>query len=254
MIKNKRGLFILMVLAVTALLACNLPFSAATQETAQESPTATAPVSGLGQTIPSSAAPTTMPNSTANLEPTITLTAKPADLTGVAIGLADLPKGFSELDATSQKQIGVTQDTVAGMFQGSFSEAKPTNFFSFLNANPDTYQFVLGTLFTPLTESEVVAFDNLLDDPAKAMQSFTAGMGGKADILQGANTLGEKSIGFTFTTDVDTMTLRGDMILARRKGVVILVLSMYQDGTQPPTQAIALATVLDNRLQEALSR
>ena len=247
---NKRGLFVLWVLAVTALLACNLPFSAATQET----PTATAPVSGLAQSNPTFAVSTLVPSSTANLEPTLTLTPKPADLTGVAIALADLPKGFSELDATSQQQIGVTQDTVAGMFQGTFSEAKTTNFFSFLNANPDTYQFVLGTLFTPLTDSEITSFDQLLDDPAKAMQSFTTGIGSKADILQGANGLGEKSFGFTFTNDVDTMTLRGDMILARRKGVVFLVLSMYQEGTQPPTQVISLATLLDQRLEQAFTR
>ncbi len=247
---NRRALFVIGVLAVTATLACSLPFIQNTQAT----PTQSAPVSGLAQPNATAISPTLAMGSPATLVPTLTITPKPVDLSNVVIGLSDLPKGFTELDSASQKQIGVTQDTVAGLFQGSFSQARPVNFFSFLNANPDTYQFVLGTLFTPLTDTEIQAFDKLLDDPAKAMQSFTAGMGGKADLLQGAIGMGEKSIGFTFTTELDTMTLRGDMVLVRRKEVVFLVLSMYQDGTQALIQAIAVAQLLDQRLADALAR
>ncbi len=247
---NKRAFFVLWVLAVAAILACSLPFNLGSRET----PTAAAPVSGLGQSADTLPAPTSDQRSAATLTPAFTETPRPVDLSGVVVKLSDLPEGFSELDPVSQRQIGVTEETVAGLFQGTFSTAKSANFFSFLNANPDTYQFVLGTLFTPLTESEIKAFDQLLDDPAKAMQSFTAGMGGKAEILQGANSLGEKSIGFTFTNDVDTMILRGDMVLARRKDIVFLVLSMYQDGTQPPVQVLSLAALLDKRLADALAR
>ncbi len=247
---DRRGFFVIGVLAITAILACGLPFNLGTQAT----PTASAPALGLGQPNPTSP-PLLLPTGvSASPEPTLTLTPAPVDLSNVIIKLSDLPEGFTELDSATQKQIGVTQDTVAGLFQGTFSEAKPVNFFSFLNANPDTYQFVLGTLFAPLTENEIQAFDRLLDDPAKAMQSFTSGMGEKADILQGSNGLGEKSIGFTFTTDLDTMTLRGDMILVRRQDVVFLVLSMYQDGTQTLTQAIDVAKLFDQRLAEAQAR
>ncbi len=245
-----RGYFVIGVLAITGLLACALPFSA----TPQPTPTMSAPVSGLGQPKPTTPSLPLSTSITASPESTIISSPVPVDLSSVVIQLSDLPKGFAELDSATQKQIGVTQDTVAGLFQGTFSEAKPVNYFSFLNANPDTYQFVLGTLFAPLTENETLAFDRLLDDPARAMQSFTSGMGGKADILQGANGLGEKSIGFTFTTDLDTMTLRGDMILVRRKGVVFLVLSMYQDGTQTLTQAMDVAKMLDQRLSDAQAR
>ncbi len=247
---DRRGFFVIAVLAITATLACSLPFNLQPQAT----PTSGAPVSGLGAPNPTSPP---LPLATAvstSPEPTLAPTPTPVDLSNVVISLSDLPKGFTELDSASQKQIGVTQDTVAALFQGTFTQAKPVNFFSFLNANPDTYQFVLGTLFAPLTENEAQAFDRLLDDPAKAMQSFTSGMGGKADILQGSNGLGEKSIGFTFTTDLDTMTLRGDMLLVRRKDVVFLVLSMYQDGTQPLTQAIDVAKLLDQRLADAQAR
>ncbi len=247
---DRRGVIVIAILALTATLACSLPFNLGQQAT----PTPSAPVSGLGQPSPTALPPTLAFSNPTTPLPTLTETPKPVDLSRVVIGLSDLPKGFTELDSASQKQIGVTQDTVAGLFKGSFSRARPVNFFSFLNANPDTYQFVLGTLFTPLTDNETLAFDRLLDDPAKAMQSFTAGMGGKADLLQGANGMGEKSIGFTFTTELDTMTLRGDMVLVRRKEVVFLVLSMYQDGTQPLIQAIAVAQLLDQRLVEAQSR
>ncbi len=247
---NKRGVFVLCVLAITATLACSLPFSLQSQAT----PTQPASASIPAKTIPASLPPTLAPTVSVNQEPTLAPTSEPVDLTNVVISSGDLPKGFSVLDSASQKQIGVTQETVAGLFQGTFSQAKSINYFSFLNANPDTYQFVLGTLFTPLTASEISGFDNLLDDPAKAMQSFTSGMGGQANILQGSNGLGEKSIGFTFTSDVDVMTLRGDMVLVRRKDVVFLVLSMYQDGTQPLTQALSIAQLLDQRLVDAMAR
>jgi hypothetical protein len=247
---DMRGMIVIGVLAIAATLACSLPFNLSAQAT----PTQSAPASGLAQSNPATLSPTLAINNPATLEPALTDTPRLVDLSSVSIGLPDLPQGFTELDSASQKQIGVTQDTVAGLFQGTFSQARPVNFFSFLNANPDTYQFVLGTLFTPLTVNEIQAFDRLLDDPARAMQSFTAGMGGKADLLQGANGMGEKSIGFTFTTELDTMTLRGDMLLVRRKDVVFLVLSMYQDGTQPLTQANSIAKLLDQRLVEAQAR
>ncbi len=247
---DRRGFLVIAVLAITATLACALPFNLQPQPT----PTSAAPVSGLGAPNPTSPPLLLATAVSASPEPTITPTPTPVDLSRVVISLSDLPKDFTELDSASQKQIGVTQDTVAALFQGTFSQAKSINYFSFLNANPDTYQFVLGTLFAPLTENEALAFDRLLDDPARAMQSFTSGMGGKADILQGSNGLGQKSIGFTYTTEADTMTLRGDMLLVRRKDVVFLVLSMYQDGTQTLTQAIDVAKQLDQRLGDAQAR
>ncbi len=247
---NKQSRILLASLIfMLASAACALPFLSDTGQ-----PTAS-PTPGVTQ-APTEAAPSltlpTAPGGVATAEPEATVQPAPVDLSGVILNQSDLPIGFQVLDAESQKQLSVTPDEISNLFQGSFSKAKPANYFAFLNASTDTYQFVLGTLFTPLTPEESTAFDNQLGDPAKATQSFGSGMGGNAMVLSGADRLGQRSLGFTFTVDAQTMTLRGDMVLARRGDVVFLLLSMYQDGTKPTADILTLAALLDQRLKSVL--
>lgn len=173
-----------------------------------------------------------------------------ADLTAVTLKIDDFPPGFTALDTATEQEIGITQAKVAGMFQGMFAQARTVNYFAFLNPTSDSYQLVFGTLFSPLTVKEGAAFDQELDDPTRAKQSFTSGLGGNAEVLSGTGGLGEKSIGFTFTTPANSITLRSDLMMVRRGSVVILMITMYQDGVMPNIDAISLATILDGRLKE----
>jgi hypothetical protein len=175
------------------------------------------------------------------------------DLSAVILNVNDFPPGFTGLDTATEQEIGITQAKVSGMFQGMFSQASISNYFAFLNPASDSYQLVFGTLFSPLTVKEEAAFDQELNDPARAKQSFASGLGGgNAEVLAGTGGLGEKSIGFTFTTPANSITLRSDLMMVRRGSVVILLITMYQDGVTPDIDAISLATILDGRLKDAL--
>jgi len=255
--KIQPRIFIPVFFLCLASLACSLPFGNA--QPAPDATTTTAPNQDL------TSAPTVVfltdtptlpiPSETPAVQSQPAATAETAQnpLGLVVLKDTDFPAGFTALDANSQQQIGVTPDSVAGLFQGTFSQAKPSNYFVFLNPSPDTYQLVMGTLFSPLTSKESDAFDLDLADPAKATKSFTSGLGNNADVLTTANTLGEKSIGFTFTTQANSITLRGDLIMVRRGNVVAILLTMYQDGSKPPADLITLAGTLDGRLKTALN-
>jgi hypothetical protein len=259
--KRSNQIFVLMVTLALVTLACDVPFM-----TAKQAPFATPSTvpSQPTKTLPALPA-AVQPSSTSSPEPAISPTAltgetqAPAytpvptiDLSPVLLKIDDFPPGFTLLDSAAEQQIGVTQDKVAGTFQGMFVQARSTNYFAFLNPASTSYQLVFGTLFSPLTEKESAAFDQEMNDPAKATQSFTVGAGSNAELIAGASALGEKSIGFTFTTQANSITLRSDELMVRRGSVVILLISMYQDGTTPDIDAISLVTILDGRLKDAL--
>jgi hypothetical protein len=229
-------------------VACVLPFVSNTGPS-QSTPTATlaAPIDQVTPTLAAELASSVTPVESQESTP------KQVDFSQVVLTQADLPAGFQVLDAEAQKQLKVTPDDISNLFQNSFTQAKPTSYFAFLNPSTDSYQFVLGTLFLPLTPTESAGFDNQLNDPSKATQSFVSGMGGNAIVINGADRFGERSIGFTFTVDAQTMTLRGDMVLARRGDVVMLLLSMYQDGIKPSADILTISALLDKRLKDALT-
>ncbi len=257
--KDQRRILIVILVLALAAAACILPFGptqeapAATASLVPSQPTRTLPVLPSVFQTPAPATPEATVSGQAQPQPQPEVTLNPTDgvLSTVVLKINDFPPGFTQLDAASQQQIGVTQETISGMFQGMFSVARPVNYFAFLNAAPDAYQLVIGTLFTPLTQAENEAFDQELNDPARATQSFTSGLGGNAVVLSSAGGLGEKSIGFTFTIPADTITLRGDLVMVRRGSVVALVLTLYQDGAQPQVDVVTLATTLDGRLKDA---
>jgi hypothetical protein len=250
-------IFIPVLFLCLASLACGLPFGSAQPAPAviESSQPTSLPGGAPTIVIQTDTPAASSPNQTAVVQsqPTNSQVSAQSSLSTVVLLAADFPTGFSPLDVNSQQTIGVTQETVAGMFQGTFSQAKPSNYFVFLNPSPDTYQLVLGTLFSPLTPNESSAFDLDLADSAKATKSFTSGLGNNANVIDAANKLGEKSIGFTFTTQANTIMLRGDLVMVRRGNVVAILLTMYQDGFKPPADLLKLAGTLDDRLKTALN-
>lgn len=242
-----RVFFSLMALLLAS-LACSLPFAASQS---QDTPTALP----VGQPSPPPAV--TLPASTSiplatNQAGGTAAAGSPSLASAVLLG-TDFPSGFTVLDAKGQAQIGVTQDTVAGLFQGTFSQATPSNYFAFINPTDSSYQLVLGILFSPLAPAESAAFDSTLADPEKAKISFVSGLGSNASVLATPASLGDKSIGLTFTTQSNAITLRGDVVVIHRSHVVAILLTMYQDGNKPPADLISLAGTLDGRLQAALA-
>ena len=251
--------FLFVILGLAA-MACDIPFM-----TARPAPIGTPSPIPIQPSSTAISTPTSVQATDTLLpEPTLTpgepppLLQAPAtpvtlDLTAVTLKIDDFPPGFAQLDSITQQQIGISQDTVAAMFQGMFSQARPQNDFAFINVESASYQLVFGNLFFPLTATESAAFDQELNDPTKAMRNFTSGLGANAGVLPGADALGEKSIGFTFTTPANSITLRSDMLMVRRGSVVIILITMYQDGAKPDIDAISLATILDGRLKDSLS-
>ena len=227
--------------------ACVLPFVSNPGQSQATPTAANMPLPQETSTTSSEIASSATP--VQNLESTPTQ----VDFSQVVLTAADLPSGFQILDPDTQKQMSVTPDDISNFFKGTFSQAKPTSYFAFINGNNDSYQFVLGTLFLPLTVKEQASFDNQLNDPSKATQSFVSGVGENAFVINGADHFGERSIGFTFTHDVNPLILRGDMVLARRGEVVMLLLTMYQDGVKPTADILTISALLDQRLKATLS-
>jgi hypothetical protein len=257
--KKQYQILVLIVTLALVTMACDIPFMTAkpapfaTPSPVSNQPTKTLPV--LPTVIQASSTPSPESPSTQAVQQTSVPALLPValDLATVILKINDFPPGFAELDATTQQQMGVTEETVASMFQGMFSEAKPSNYFAFLNAASASYQLVIGALISPLTQNEEAAFDQELNDPTQATKSFTSGLGINGEVIAGADGLGEKSIGFTFTAPANSITLRGDLLMVRRSNVVILVITMYQDGVTPDIDVISLASILDGRLKDALA-
>ncbi len=267
--RNVRPFFVAAALGLS-LLACQLPFSPEATQSAQAPLAQPAFSGGAGATLPAISTP--QGGAVATLPPTYTpvptlkgadatqaarllqtATLQTADLSAVKIQLQDLPVEFQELDAASQQQIGLTQASLASYFEGTFSQARATNYFAFVNAKAESFEVVLGLLFSPLSAAEKASFDKELSDPSLAMQTFSAAFGGAAEVIQGSDQVGEKSAGFTFLSQSGALSMRGDLYLARRQGVAQLVLVLYQDGKQPPMPAAALSALLDARLKAVVN-
>ena len=258
--KRRNQILVLLITLALVTIACDIPFMTpkpapiGTSTPFLDLPTKTRPV--LPTVIQASSTPTPESTGTPILQLATAAGNPPTtvDLSPVILKVDDFPPGFTALDTATEQEIGITQEKVAGMFQGMFTEARSANYFSFINAASTSYQLVFGTLFSPLTVNEETAFDQELNNPEKEKQSFTSGLGGNAEVLAGADGLGDKSIGFTFTTPANSITLHSDLLMVRRGNVVVLLITMYQDGVTPDIDAISLATILDGRLKDALTQ
>jgi hypothetical protein len=187
-------------------------------------------------------------------QPVSTATVRVMNLSDVRINVSDLPAGFEELDAAAQERIGLTEASLAAFYNGAFSQATPQNYFALINAAPESFEFALGLLFSPLTQAEKTAFDAEFADKNQAVQHFSENFNGNAKLILGSEQVGEKSAGFSFISETGSVTMRGDLWIVRTQNVVMLVMVLYQDGKEPPIQAARIATLLDVRLRSILNR
>lgn len=251
--KNRlRSFLTIITLALTA-MSCDLTAPQGAQSTSAPQPTQ------VVQAAPTMVFPTAAPTLAASPTPTKpvatpTVTPFVVDLSGARLKASDFPAGFQELDAQAQAQIGISQETFASQFKGTFSQAKVASMSTFLNPSPAQFQIVLTLVFHPLTQMEQAAFDQDVADPAKAAATFGQGFGSKAEPIKGAATYGNASVGMTFTSVSGALTLRSDFFMVRRENAAFIVLVMYKDGTKPLVAAATLCPVMDTRVRAGLGK
>jgi len=236
--KNTRVRILIGALVVALVaMSCDLPFGLG--NLLGGSPTAVAT---------NAPAPTEVPTAVPTQEPS----GVTGDLGSVILKESDFPDGFVQLTDQELEDMGMTADSLASSFEGTFSNAEPENFTAFLNSDPESFEIVLSMLFYPISRVEQASFDLELADPETAAENFASGLGSDSEILAGSDSFGDSSIGFTFVEDSSgDAGLRGDMVIVRRGDAVILTMAMYLDGSTPSADILDVTSILDNRLADA---
>lgn len=245
--------FLVIITLAVAVMSCDLTAPQGTQPTSAPQPTK------VEQAAPTLFFPTATPALAATPTPTkpaATLTVTPfvVDLSAARLKASDFPAGFQELDAQAQAQIGISQESFASQFKGSFSQAKVAAMSTFLNPAPAQFEIVLTLVFHPMTQVEQAAFDQEVADPVKAAATFGQGFGSKAEPIKGAETYGNASVGMTFTSTSGALTLRSDFFMVRRENAAFIVLVMYKEGTKPLVTAASLCPIIDSRVKAGLGK
>ena len=248
--------FIIPLLVVLA-LACNGQAVAALFATPTYTPTATYTSSPTPTNTP-----TPTPTNTPTHTPTPTFTPTPTpSLDDVTLHLDDLPKGFGEVSKEEQERLGLSAETLSARFNEGLTEAEVYGFDLFIRSDPQssTVEFIACFALYPLTPFEQASFDLAFEDPLALADSFATGMaavGGvaqEAGILEGADGLGDNSVGVTILTQSDTGPgLRINLVLVRRGSLMPFVMHMFNNNGTPVADAIALAEILDERATAVL--
>jgi hypothetical protein len=209
--------------------------------TATTPPTST-PVVAL-PTVP--AAPTVAP----------TLSALP-NLSAVKLTAKDLPSGFQEVAADARSTMNLTEYALNAMFGKIGAQARVQNLV--VLQHPQRAQVVTTFLLYPLTSEEKTTLETQLanaDNALKAWGSALVGESGVKDAkpLTGVDKFGDKSVGFTTTTQMLGVNVRADAVMIVRGGIVQVAMSFYPEQVPPAINAVDLAKLCDARLTSALT-
>lgn len=210
------------------------------------SPTVTQTPTATSTPLPT-ATPTPLPSATA--EPTATLTADaPAleeDYSGLVLSGEDI-EGFQELDPSD-----------LGLSPESFSQAGFTIETMFILVNASDFEMVMG--FTSIITNSLsqVGADVLIENPEFMLQSIISGMGttdvsDEQTLPELTDVVGDKSSGATLVTSSQGIDMRVDILVFQRDEVFAIVVVMYPEGQTPPKTILAVAELLDERIQEVI--
>ncbi len=199
---------------------------------------------------PTSPTPSPLPSDTPT--PTITPSPRPVDMSQAVLRLEDLPDGFEVLDDASMTQLGLKPDLLAQLFEGTFHEAKPVTSFAFHNTKGKTFEIVIGTVFYPLTSVEQTRLDRILADPNAVMNNFTQGFNGQAQLNPNLSKVGDRSVGWWFTSASGQTTLKGEMVEFRRADAAGLMMTLGLADQTPPAPIQTLASLFDQRILKGL--
>jgi hypothetical protein len=248
---------VVLVIAILGLLLliCGLPAQLIAlvrtpTPTATNTPTPTA-----------TATPTSTPTNTPTPRPTNTPTVTPTpNVASITLTLKDLPSGFEALSSADLARFNLTEEGVARMIGQGFSEARPRNFFAFVNANPQKFGLVYGLLLYPLSPLDKASVDYVAGNPDVLLKGIAARAASSnfayktSGVLPGTDKYGDSAVGIFTVIESQGITERLDLVFMRRSMAVELIVIAYMDGTQPAITVDELARILDARMSAGLSK
>ncbi len=228
----KRKFWILTALAmlVLSMLACNLPAVGAPSPRATDAPAGATPAAPAATADSSAADP---------------------DLPRAVLSTADLPAGFIELSPNDFQSLGIDESMLTGTFGDVLKNAETQSLKGFLNQQ--NFEVVVNFVLAPLTFLEKAAFDAYLSRPENVIQQISGNsVSSDARVIEGMNTIGDSSIGVTFTTGASPQVIRGDVSISRRGNTVTANMIFYMDGATPVIGIQEVAQLMDQRVEAAL--
>lgn len=225
--------------------------SAYTRQTAVPTPTATPTAT------PPPPTPTFTPRPTATPHPTSTPTPAPTplpDLSSVAIGLQDLPKGFEVLPAEARPPLSIT--ATAFLSETVSASGRLYNLTGFRYPGTRTPEIILSYLLFPLSPAEQESLDARLADPpsvlAMALKSLGGGRVAALEVLPGMDDLGEASTGVAARGTLEGEAWRLEVAMVRRGAAFAYILVAYPEGKKPPVGLREVAELLDKQVKAVL--
>ncbi len=201
--------------------------------------------------------PTFTPQPTATPRPTSTPTPAPTplpDLSGVAIGLPDLPRGFDPLPPEEWPPLSIT--ATAFLSETVSSSGRLYNPTGFRYPGTRTPEIILSYLLFPLSPDEQKRLDARLADPpsalAMALESLVGGRVTALEVLPGMDDLGDASTGISARGTLEGQSWRLEVAMVRRGAAFAYVLVAYPEGKKPPIGLRQVAELLDKQVKAAL--
>lgn len=250
-------LALVVIVPIGSALACSSPAEVASLF-ASPTPTPTA-------TFTPTPTPTHTPTPTLTSTPTNTSTPSPTptpapSIDDAALELDDLPQGFAQVSEDEQRRMGFSVEALSAAFRQNFpgTEAEAHGFRVFIRTDPKTktVEFVMSFTFYPLTTLEQASFDLVMMNPKSLAQAFISGLGDQVEkitVLENASGLGDNSAGVTGVAKSANMPdLRINIVMVHRQEVVEFVMHMLNADGQPIADPVALAAILDERVEALL--
>lgn len=215
-------------------------------------PTATAIMPTIPPT-PVIVSPTASPPPTST--PTLTPATSP-NLSNVKLTTKDLPAGFQDASREMLRQVNLTEDTLNATFRKIGAQARVHNLAVW--QHPQRAQVVAVFLLHPLTSEEKTTIETQLANPDTALKEWGSALVGETGVkeakpLTGADKFGDKSVGFTTTTQMLGVNIRAEAVMSVRSGIVQVVMSFYPEPVPPAISTVDLAKLYDTRLTSILA-
>ena len=246
------------------LLACAIPSKKLTVVPESTSTSTSTPVHTstviptMTPTVPPTPTPTpTVPTATPTLDPTPTappVTPTPTsdaktdpgayDLSDVQIRVEDLPQGFFPIDLSMFGMPGFED----------FAEDSDDieNYSSLVSMAPP--EVVISFLIQADSQTEQSKMDLYLNDPELMINKMTSEMGEPKEqqILTDLPPLGDQATGVRVVFRMGDQDFVMQMIVFRRDWTAVFAVSAHPAGTDSAVSVNDMATLLDERLQNAL--
>jgi hypothetical protein len=178
---------------------------------------------------------------------TVDAEGKPPQTSQPTLLLQDLPPGFQPLPDSELAEL--SQSLAAGDYQTE-------SLFAFQEA--EHFEYIIGFTTRLATTSEQAAFDaelrqaSFLEEFAKGFQQGAAGIKiSDKGALPNLKGIGDAIAGLGFTSNIQSIPMRIELVTFRRGPIGAFLWIMYLDGDKPVISVDQVAQKLDSRLQAA---